>query len=223
MPPFSGGAISNNGAQYTLLNVSESLFKDNTADWTGGAIYQGGGTATVINSTLTGNTATQGGAVINSMGWIVTLVNDTVLNNTASGAAGGSIHNSSGSLYMRNTIVSSSTDSAKNCWGNIKNDGNNIDNGTSCGWVTGAVNSNGSLSGTDPLLAALADNGGPTQTMKLGPASPAINRVMVPPSQVSINCPSTDQRGISRPQGLLCDVGAYELELRMIFLPLVVR
>jgi CSLREA domain-containing protein len=220
---YNGGAISNHGAQYTLLDVSESLLKDNTAGSTGGAVYQGGGSATVINSTLTGNTATQGGAVINSMGWTVIMVNDTVFNNTASGAPGGSIHNSSGSLYMRNTIVSSSTDSAKNCWGNIKNDGNNIDNGASCGWVTGAVNSNSSLSGTDPLLVGLADNGGPTQTMALGPFSPAFNGVMVPPSQLSIDCPSTDQRGISRPQGFRCDVGAYELELRMIFLPLVMR
>ncbi len=223
---FGGGAISNNGAQYTLLNVSESLFNDNTTGGTGGAIYQGGGTATVINSTLTGNTAVQGGAVINSMGWTVILVNDTLLNNSATEVTGWNLQNQSGKTYVRNTIISGTGNPEKNCGGGIAkiiNDGNNIDNGTSCGWVTGAVNSNGSLSGTDPLLAALADNGGPTQTMKVGPASPALNGVMVPPSQVSIDCPSTDQRGISRPQGLLCDIGAYELELRMIFLPLVVR
>jgi hypothetical protein len=53
----------------------------------------------------------------------------------------------------------------------------------------------------DPRLAALADNGGPTQTEALLPGSPAI--------AAATNCPETDQRGFSRPTGR-CDIGAYE-------------
>jgi hypothetical protein len=58
----------------------------------------------------------------------------------------------------------------------------------------------------DPRLAALADNGGPTQTQALEAGSPAIDAV--PAS--SAGCAATDQRGVSRPQGGGCDIGAYE-------------
>jgi hypothetical protein len=58
----------------------------------------------------------------------------------------------------------------------------------------------------DPGLVALSDNGGPTSTMRLPAGSPAIDAV---PS-VNAGCPSTDQRGIARPQGAACDAGAYE-------------
>jgi hypothetical protein len=43
-----------------------------------------------------------------------------------------------------------------------------------------------------------------TPTHALPATSPAVNK--------GVNCPSTDQRGIARPQGDQCDVGAYELE-----------
>ena len=57
-----------------------------------------------------------------------------------------------------------------------------------------------------PELGPLADNGGPTQTQALLPGSPAID------SADDSACPATDQRGVSRPQGASCDVGAYEAE-----------
>jgi len=62
---------------------------------------------------------------------------------------------------------------------------------------------------TDPLLGPLADNGGPQQTMALGAGSPAIN------AGNSTACPATDQRGIGRPQGSGCDIGAYEVVLKL--------
>ena len=57
----------------------------------------------------------------------------------------------------------------------------------------------------DPLLGPLADNGGPTPTMALLPGSPAID------AGDDSACPPTDQRGVARPQGLACDIGAFEL------------
>ena len=71
----------------------------------------------------------------------------------------------------------------------------------------------------DPLLAPLANNGGATLTMALGTGSPAIN------AGDDTRCEPTDQRGVLRPQGVHCDIGAYELEfpMRMIYLPLIVR
>jgi hypothetical protein len=65
----------------------------------------------------------------------------------------------------------------------------------------------GSFSNGGPLLAALADNGGPTRTMALGPGSAAINQVAIG----TPNCPGADQRGIGRPQGAACDIGAFEV------------
>ena len=59
----------------------------------------------------------------------------------------------------------------------------------------------------DPKLAPLADNGGPTQTMRLQPGSPAID--LVPTS--GAGCPQTDQRGVTRPGGAACDIGSYEV------------
>ncbi|NNC99145.1 MAG: hypothetical protein HKN85_03085 [Gammaproteobacteria bacterium] len=49
----------------------------------------------------------------------------------------------------------------------------------------------------------LADNGGPTLTHALLVGSPAIDAAVG-------TCPATDQRGVARPQGAGCDVGAYE-------------
>jgi uncharacterized repeat protein (TIGR01451 family) len=63
----------------------------------------------------------------------------------------------------------------------------------------------GDLPGEDPLLEALADNGGETWTHALGAGSPAIDAI---PREICSE--DEDQRGVSRPQGLGCDVGAYE-------------
>lgn len=58
----------------------------------------------------------------------------------------------------------------------------------------------------DPGLGPLADNGGPTATLALLAGSPAVDAV---PS-TGAGCPPTDQRGVARPQGAACDIGAYE-------------
>jgi hypothetical protein len=54
------------------------------------------------------------------------------------------------------------------------------------------------------MLGPLADNGGPTQTHALLPGSPAID------AGDNTACPATDQRGVTRPLGAACDIGAYE-------------
>jgi hypothetical protein len=59
----------------------------------------------------------------------------------------------------------------------------------------------------DPKLAGLADNGGSTQTMRLQPGSAAIDQVPIS----GAGCPPTDQRGVIRPGGAACDIGAYEV------------
>jgi uncharacterized repeat protein (TIGR01451 family) len=78
-------------------------------------------------------------------------------------------------------------------------EGHNLDSGNTCGFVEP-----GDLQNTDPLLGPLANNGGPTQTHALLPGSPAIDA-----GGECIAFP--DQRGVVRPQGAACDIGAYEL------------
>jgi hypothetical protein len=65
------------------------------------------------------------------------------------------------------------------------------------------------MSGTDPLLGSLANNGGPTRTFALLAGSPAIDAG----DDATCNAAPVsglDQRGIARPQGAHCDIGAYE-------------
>jgi uncharacterized repeat protein (TIGR01451 family) len=75
----------------------------------------------------------------------------------------------------------------------------NLSSDTSCNF-----NDPGSKTGVDPQLGALADNGGPTDTRALAASSPAID------AGTNTGCPATDQRGVTRPQGSSCDIGAFE-------------
>ncbi|MGZ7014735.1 MAG: choice-of-anchor Q domain-containing protein, partial [Acidimicrobiales bacterium] len=61
------------------------------------------------------------------------------------------------------------------------------------------------VNGGDPWLSTLGDHGGPTPTMAPLAGSPVIDRISVGPA-----CTGTDQRGVTRPQGPACDVGAVE-------------
>jgi hypothetical protein len=73
--------------------------------------------------------------------------------------------------------------------------------------LTNGVNGNqvGSRSTPlDPKLGPLADNGGRTRTHALQQGSPAIDAASTP------DCPTTDQRGVLRPQEAACDIGSYE-------------
>ncbi len=58
----------------------------------------------------------------------------------------------------------------------------------------------------NPQLGALADNGGPTRTQAVGPGSPALDAVPA----TGAGCPETDQRGVTRPHGQGCEIGAFE-------------
>ncbi|MCB1089792.1 MAG: hypothetical protein KDM63_22315, partial [Verrucomicrobiae bacterium] len=85
--------------------------------------------------------------------------------------------------------------------------GYNLSSDSSCGFTTGT-----DLQNTDPQLAALADNGGPTQTRALQAGSPAINKIPLAGGSCNDTGVTADQRGYARPEpsGTLCDIGAYE-------------
>jgi hypothetical protein len=99
-------------------------------------------------------------------------------------------------VTLKNTIVASN--SPLNCVGTIVDGGTNLQSpGTDCG---------ATIPSNAPLLQALDNYGGPTQTQKLGAGSPAIDAASGCPP------PSTDQRGVTRPQGSACDIGAFECQ-----------
>ncbi|MBX3058894.1 MAG: CSLREA domain-containing protein, partial [Anaerolineae bacterium] len=215
--PSHGGTLYNNGnltlTDVALMNSSAngmggglyslgtlqadavSIVGNSANGAVGGGVVVGGGTAVFTNSTISGNTVNgSGGGLVNNGQTTLNFV--TIANNNAQTPTG--IQNNSGDLTLNHTLVGGS------CQGNIISQGYNlIQDATNC-TITG--NPTGNLIGVDPLLAPLALNGGSTLNHALLDNSPAVE------AGSSIGCPATDQRGISRPRGLFCDIGAYELE-----------
>jgi len=201
----SGGGIENND----IALVSDSTFTGNTAGANGGGgLYNGlGGRLTVTNSTFATNSAgaSGGGGLLIETG-VLTVTNSTFAGNTAGAGGPGNI---SGTLALKNTIVAGG--SPRNCAGPITSQGHNLVSGATCGF--GAA---GDLFNMNPLLGPLRDNGGPTPTQALLPGSPAIDH------GDNTGCPTADQRGVPRPRGAACDIGAYEYG-GIIYIPRVDR
>ncbi len=192
-----GGAIETTGS----LNVSKSTFNNNTAG-KGGAIYNEGGTATITNSTFSANSVNvsprTGGAIHNQSNGTALVIASTFSGNTATSGSGGALYNTAGdSLTVRQSILAGG--SPNNCSGTIAVQGKNLESGTDCNFTA-----SGNLQNTNPQLGVLANNGGLTQTLALSAGSPAID------AGDDATCEATDQRGIIRPQGSHCDIGAYE-------------
>ena len=175
----------------------------------------------VENSTFSGNNATiSGGGIYNTD--TLTVTNSTFSGNSSTN--GGGIRNGGGTATLRNSIIVNSSGSG-NCEGTITNGGNNLDDGSTCGWGSNL----GSLSNTDPRLGLLAYNGGPTNTFRLLADSPAIDGGTY---NAPNGCPGTDQRGYFRPVdgddngSAVCDIGAFEFGAVpgfFIYLPLILR
>ena len=186
----------------------------------------------MTNSTVSGNISRgEAGGISNSDGAELTLENCTVSGNAAQTFAGGGIYASAfGSLRIVSSTVSGNTapmgsalyKSSINpvtftnslidgdCAGQsgTNSDGYNIESpGDTCGFDA----DKGDLFDvtTEQLnLGPLQDNGGPTMTHALRPGGVAIDVIPVDACAVD-----TDQRGVSRPQGDACDMGAFELEV----------
>lgn len=87
--------------------------------------------------------------------------------------------------------------------GVIVSRGHNLESGGDCGF-TGTRD----LQNTDPkLFDGAANNGGNTDTYALDATSPAVDAI----PRTFPGCGPDDQRDIARPQGVACDIGAYEL------------
>jgi uncharacterized repeat protein (TIGR01451 family) len=120
--------------------------------------------------------------------------NSTVVGNSAS--SGGGIYRSVG-LTLRNSIVADNTGGQIAGSGTITSNGKNLVEG-------GCSGCSGLDLTADPVLGALANNGGDSYTHALLSGSPALNAAS------NTDALATDQRGRPRPQGTTADMGAFE-------------
>jgi hypothetical protein len=189
-----GGGLQSN----ELLTMTGDTVAHNTSLNSGGGLFLGGQT-TITNSTIAENQAADGGGIENRES--LTLLNDTIASNESINGhgSGGGID---GSATATNTIIADNTDNEghiDNCSEELTTGGPNLENGKECAFAA-----HGGISEANPLLGPLARNGGPTETERLLAGSPAIE------GGTNTGCPSTDQRGIMRPVGPKCDIGAVE-------------
>ena len=202
--PGSGGGLYND--PYGTLTLTHSTVRGNSGSYLGGGLWNVG-TLTLTHSTVSGNTARSSGGGLWNEGRL-TLTHSTVSNNRAS--VGGGLYNAYGTLTLTNSLIAS-----QSAGGDCRNDGTihshgyNLDSDGSC-QLTAPTD----MPGTDPRLGPLQDNGGPTFTQALLPASPALDAI---PSGTN-GCGTTlynDQRWQARPEaaGGACDIGAYEVEV----------
>ena len=182
---LSGNSASNAGG--ALFNTSPTTINNSTLSGNtagvGGAIY-GSSVVTINNSTLSGNSARANGfGSAGSGGGIfyaasLVLNNSTVVGNSATGDGGGlgrSVGGGAGS-ELNSTIVANNTagGTGPDCNYAISLGDYYLIRDTS-GIQSGGLPGSHYITGQDPLLGPLADNGGPTQTHALLKGSPAIN------------------------------------------------
>jgi hypothetical protein len=192
----AGGIGTNVGV---VGSVVGSTISNNTAG-TGGGVYLRG-ELSIDNSTFSGNRALGslgGGIRVSGSTYPLHIQNSTFIGNVAN-ENGNILYGGGTNVDIVNSIFQGN--SSKNCSGVHKSLGHNVSNTQECGLV-GA---------TDILGYALSDglqnNGGLTKTHALQEGSIAID------SADAVYCPATDQRGVVRPQGDGCDIGAYEYEI----------
>lgn len=202
---LAGVAVSGNTAQLygggitsaeSVLNVSGSAISGNQtldSNAAGGGIYIFNSTATLTNTTISGNTSAFGGGMIvynpNPNVGASTITNCTISNNTAT-QSGGGIHANSGTTNFGNTIVAHNTAATgSDIYRTVTSQGYNLIDDTSGATITGDTSTN--ITGRDPRLGPLSNNGGPTQTHFLFANSPAIDN--------GSSALTTDQRGQPRP------------------------
>ncbi len=213
-----GGAVYNKADTTSSPSFKNTTFNGNVAELSGGAIYNdavsGISSPIIGNSTFVGNKADTGGAIhnnaLNSTSQML-IAGSTFSANTAN--SGGTFYNAgAGSVQLRASIVWGSAASSialiSNSGGANPAISDSIVQGSggSANWKAALGTDGGNNLDADPVLGALQNNGGPTQTLMPGAGSAAIDQVDCHAS----NMPATDQRGIARPQGARCDVGAVE-------------
>jgi CSLREA domain-containing protein len=199
-----GGGVANAGN----LSVFGSTFMRNRAA-TGGAIASEASTNSYVYlSTLSGNSATSAGGALAGSG-SVQLQRSTIANNTAPTGGGvydegGAIQAFWGTLLAGNSAACGGALTSRSLWST------NLSDDSSCAFEAGQ-----GTNGVDPRIAALTNNGGPTDTHALPQGSPAINGV---DPNFCVQGTADQRHGTSSDA---CDIGSYEFgaQLPEVVLP----
>ncbi len=178
------------------LDITNSTISRNQAFYNGG-IWINTCTVQMTNDTIAENIATgsNGGGVWLGNGPTGTMLNCTIANNhsTAMGQVAGGIFG--GGLTLVNTLVANNTAMYTPTCDVKRSDGSG-----NLQWPDGSLCTAAPLV-ADPMLAALANNGGPTETMLPAAGGPAPG--------IGMGCPAMDQRGM--PRASPCTAGAVEV------------
>jgi predicted outer membrane repeat protein len=206
-----GGGIAGDRGDVTILNstVADNVAHSSTGGGSGGGIsLSSSNTVSITNSTISGNRAegpssdaTGGGMVVFGNSQPFEITHSTIAFNFADYTGGGITSQSNGTLT--NTIIAGNdaagplSPNYDQCTATLTNGGGVLEfpaNDPPC--AAGRITS-------DPQLSSLAPNGGFSSTHLLEPGSPAID--------AGVCVIATDQRGVARPQGAACDLGAVEV------------
>ncbi len=205
----NGGGVWN--AYGSGSNLVYSTISGNSAARNGGGIFNRGGTF-LANSTISGNASGEyGGGINNDSSGNLSLLHGTISKNTA-GFAGGGIFNSS-YLTLNNSLISGNVaakraDEIVTTSYYAPSGSYNLFGANGSGGVNFVPGPTDIVPGAkvSKIIGKLKNNGGPTKTHALPKGSPAIDAI--PSSDPS--CGGTDQRGVARPRGAGCDIGAFE-------------
>lgn len=211
-----GGAIFNHTGTLTIFDCT---FTQNSAtggtspaattngQGLGGALFNLNGGMLIVSSTLAGNSAS--GGLTNDGGNVYSLA-----------LHGEGVQDSPGTatVTIENSVIANATGNSNVA---VRQGGHPFHSpaGTSVSSLTtdsfsiiegGIISFGATVTGTpvtiDPMLGALASNGGPTQCMAPNTGSPAINGG----NNAAANIPARDQRGVARIKGGTVDVGSVE-------------
>lgn len=232
----NGGAIANSGANVTLN--FDTLSGNSTTNEGGAIFHNAnGGVFTIANSTLSGNMANKAGAIY-SVGFNLVIINSTISGNMAADSVGGiklefafatisnSTINGNSAKFSQGGILAGTGNNQLDLVSTIVANNTDVTGASDLARFAGTVNATNSLieqalapgvingtdtanqTGVDPLVGALANNGGPTNTHGLQPGSPAIDTGSNPLGLTN------DQRGAGfrRVFGAGPDIGAFELQ-----------
>jgi len=200
----------------TTVNVTNSTFSNGKSrDDGGGVDVSAGATANFTNTTFAYNRA-QFGDNAGTGGTGGALRVDGTANFTYVtmaynvGAAAGAV-DVRGSVSVKNSLVISNTrvnGAVESCSAAVNDRGNNWgEPPNTCGFASTNVRSASEYA----LSSALANNGGPTQTLALATASVA-NGAIPEGADCGAGVGTADQRGVARAVGGGCEPGAFELQ-----------
>lgn len=176
---FGGGGIFNSGGALTVSNSAITNNKSMGATGNGGGLHVKNGTAMIMTTTISGNTsANHGGGIYNNAELDLNAV--TIANNSATADGGGIASEGTIATEIKNSIVATNMGTTNDVFTSgalYTSNGYNLIGET---MATTIVAATGDIFGTsstpiNPMLGALALNGGLTQTQMLMSGSPAYN------------------------------------------------